>query len=58
MTRQLGSMETERETDGDSTSAFLKSLSMLARRRGRLSPATAAGLRQKELLKSRKTRRS
>ncbi len=44
----------ERGADGDGTSAFTVPLSMLARRRGRLSAATVAGLKHKELLKSRK----
>ncbi|KAL4259428.1 hypothetical protein AB1N83_010163 [Pleurotus pulmonarius] len=44
----------ERGADSDGTSAFTVPLSMLARRRGRLSAATVAGLKHKELLKSRK----
>ncbi|KAG9223696.1 hypothetical protein CCMSSC00406_0004963 [Pleurotus cornucopiae] len=44
----------ERGAGGDGTSTFTVPLSMLARRRGRLSAATVAGLKHKELLKSRK----
>lgn len=51
---EVGEGNNGEDGDGDSTSAFTVPLGMLARRRGRLSAATVAGLKHKELLKSRK----